>query len=178
MKDALAIHQWLLAHQIHHEIVRLPRTLTCSDDLPEVLGVAPGTCATVTVLEITIRGRTEPVAVVSAVGTPPSPQVVGALLGAREVTLASAFVVNSVTDYAAGLVCPLLLPDELTVIIDQRLMSGLGPDEYVHTVTGERRTALRLRAIHLFTLIGGKPLDLSALPPPRLTASPRPTGTA
>jgi prolyl-tRNA editing enzyme YbaK/EbsC (Cys-tRNA(Pro) deacylase) len=178
MKDALAIHRWLLAHQIHHEIVRLPRTLTCSDDLPDVLGVPPETCVGVTVFEVTTRGDTEPVAVVSAIASPPRPALVGSLLGAREVRPASAFVVNSVTDYAAGLVCPLLLPDDLTVIIDQHLMSGLGPDDDVHTATGERRTAVRLRAIHLFNLIAGKPLDLSVPVPLRVSTSARPTSTA
>lgn len=178
MKDALAIHRWLLAHQIHHEIVRLPRTLTCSDDLPEVLGVAPETCVRVTVFEVTLRGRTEPVAVVSAVIAPPRPGVIGSLLGARRVRHASAFVINSVTDYAADLVCPLLLPDDLSVIVDQRLIAGLGPDESVHTATGERRTALRLRAIHLFNLVGGKPFDLTAPSPRRLVTSARPMRTA
>ena len=52
MKDALAIHRWLLAHQIHHEIVRLPRPLTCSDELPLVLGVAPETCVHASVFEV------------------------------------------------------------------------------------------------------------------------------
>lgn len=178
MKDALAIHRWLLAHQIHHEIVRLPRTLTCSDDLPDVLGVAPETCTGVTVFEVTVRGHTEPVAVVTAVSSPPKPGALGALFGAQRVTPASTFVVNSVTDYAAGLVCPLLLPEGLTVIVDQHLIAGLGPDEFVHTVTGERRTALRLRAIHLFHLVGGKPLDLSSPSPRRMAASSRPMTTA
>ncbi|MBG0826954.1 YbaK/EbsC family protein [Planomonospora sp. ID67723] len=159
MKDALAIHRWLLAHQIHHEIVRLPRALTCVDDLPEVLSVDPATCVGVTVFEVTTRVGREPVAIVAPVGTPPRPGVVGAALGARRVRPASAFTVNSATDYAAGLVCPLLLPENLTVLVDDRLTRASGP---VHTPTGERHTALLIRADDLLELVSGKTADLSA----------------
>ncbi|MBO3750278.1 hypothetical protein J5X84_29710 [Streptosporangiaceae bacterium NEAU-GS5] len=165
MKDALAIHRWLLAHQIHHEIVRLPRALTCSDDLPAVLGVDARDCIGVTLFEVTTRAGREPVAVVGSVGAAPSLVTVGATVGATRVRPASSYVVNSVTDYAAGLVCPLLLPDGLTVLIDQRALDAFGQDDIVHTPTGERRTALRLRAFHLFTLMSGKAVDLS--PPAR-----------
>ncbi|NJP27172.1 hypothetical protein OHB01_09850 [Microbispora hainanensis] len=162
MKDALAIHRWLLAHQIHHEIVRLPRPLTCSDELPEVLGVSPERCLCVSLFEVSARGRTQEVAVVTAVNSCPGPADVGAALRAHRVTPASAYTVNSATDYAHGLVCPLLLPDDLTVLVDQRLLERADPDEVVHTATGERRTALRMPAIDLFDLVAAKPVDLSA----------------
>ena len=158
MKDALAIHCWLLAHQVHHEIVRLPRAMTCSDELPEVLSVSPETCVGVTVFEVTTRLGRDPVAVVTSVGSPPRPSVIGGILEARMVRAAPAFTVNSATDYASGLVCPLLLPDTLTVLVDERLTSGATP---VHMPTGERRTALRIRADHLLTLVSGKIVDLT-----------------
>ncbi len=158
MKDALAIHRWLLAHQVHHEIVRLPRAMTCAEELPELLAASPATCVGVTVFEVTTRIGREPVAVVTSVDSPPRPGVVGGLLGARRVRPASAFTVNSATDYAAGLVCPLLLPDKLTVLVDERLAGGT---ELVHTPTGERRTALLIRADHLLTLVSGKTIDLA-----------------
>ncbi|GLX01039.1 YbaK/EbsC family protein [Microtetraspora sp. NBRC 16547] len=178
MKDALAIHRWLLAHQIHHEIVRLPRPLTCADELPEVLDVPASRCVCVAVFEAVTRGVVEPVAVVGAVGTVPAPSAVAAALGADRVSAAPAFVVNSVTDYAAGLVCPLLLPDGLTVLIDRRLADGPHPEESLYTVTGERRTALRIRAEHLFSLVAGTPAGL-AMPRPRaLTTLASPMRTA
>jgi Cys-tRNA(Pro)/Cys-tRNA(Cys) deacylase len=165
MKDALAIHRWLLAHQIHHEIVRLPQALTRADDLPDVLGVDARDCLGVTLFEVTTRAGREPVAVVCSVGSAPSLVKIGSTVGATRVRPASPYVVNSVTDYAAGLVSPLLLPDTLTVLVDQRALDGFGPDDTVYTPTGERRTALRLRAFHLFTLVPGKAVDLS--PPAR-----------
>lgn len=162
MKDALAIHRWLLAHQIHHEIVRLPRAATSAEDLPRLLSVSPATCVGVTVFEVasevTARTAHRPVAVVSAVDSPPPPGAVAAFLGVRRVRPAPAFTVNSVTDYAAGLVCPLLLPDGLAVLVDGRLA---GSRRFVHTPTGERRTALLIRADHLLTLVSGKTIDLA-----------------
>ncbi|MFF5205213.1 aminoacyl-tRNA deacylase [Streptosporangium sp. NPDC000396] len=157
MKDALAIHRWLLAHQVHHEIVRLPRAMTSADELPELLSASPATCVAVTVFEVTTRIGREPVAVVASVGSPPQPGPIGGVLGARRVRPASAFTVNSATDYAAGLVCPLLLPEELPVLVDERLA---GSAEFVYTPTGERRTALLIRADHLLTLVSGKTIDL------------------
>ncbi|GII52216.1 hypothetical protein Pth03_06050 [Planotetraspora thailandica] len=161
MKDALAIHRWLLAHQIHHEIVRLPRPLTSSDNLPEILAASPETCVAVSVFVVSGKTGTEAVAVVGSVGDPPGAKAVGAFLGAERIRPATAFTVNSETDYADGLVCPLLLPDHMTVLIDQRLIDRIDPDDAVHTATGERCTALRLRAFHLFQLMSGKPVDLT-----------------
>ncbi|WP_111167126.1 YbaK/EbsC family protein [Spongiactinospora gelatinilytica] len=162
MKDALAIHRWLLAHQVHHEIVRLPRALTCAGELPEIMHADAAHCLEVTVFEVDTRVGLDPVAVLSSVATPPRPAMVGTLLGARKVSPAPAFIVNSATRYAAGLVCPLLLPDDLALLIDERLHRELPGDTLVHTPTGERRTALSLRARDLLTLAGGKRLDLAA----------------
>ncbi|MBB2912714.1 prolyl-tRNA editing enzyme YbaK/EbsC (Cys-tRNA(Pro) deacylase) [Streptosporangium becharense] len=163
MKDALAIHRWLLAHQVHHEIVRLPRAMTCVDELPEVLSVSPAVCVGVTVYEVTTRIGQEPVAVVTSVGSPPLLDVVGGVLGARRIRHAPDYTVNAATDYAAGLVCPLLLPDELTVLVDERLTGTAVP---VYTPIGERRTALLIRADHLLALVPGKIVDLTR-PGPR-----------
>ncbi|RCG30094.1 hypothetical protein DQ384_18310 [Sphaerisporangium album] len=162
MKDALAIHRWLLSHQTHHEIVRLPRALTCADDLPEILGVEPARCIRVTVFEVTTRNGRAPVAVVTTVADPPRPGAVGALLCARRVRPASAFLVNSATDYAATSVSPLLLPDELTVLIDDRLTEPSAADADVYIATGERHTAVRLRTLDLLGLTRGRYVDLQA----------------
>lgn len=166
MKDALAIHRWLLAHQVHHEIVRLPRPMTCADELPETLSAAPGRCLMVTVFEVATRiGGEAVVAVASSVAHPPRPGAVGGLLGVRQVRPAPAHVVNAATDYADGLVCPLLLPESLPMLIDDRLRADT---EVVFTATGERHTALSIRALDLLTLLPGKMVDLR---------SPRPRGS-
>ncbi|MFC5823199.1 aminoacyl-tRNA deacylase [Nonomuraea insulae] len=158
MKDALAIHRWLLAHQVHHEIVRLPRPMTCAEELPETVSAAPERCLMVTVLEVTTRvGREVVIAVTSPVSAPPRQGAVEALLGARQVLPAPAHVVNAATDYADGLVCPLLLPDSVPMFIDDRLFVN---DEPIFAPTGERHTALSMRALDLLTVLPGKMVDL------------------
>ncbi|WP_214411415.1 aminoacyl-tRNA deacylase [Sphaerisporangium fuscum] len=162
MKDALAIHRWLLSHQIHHEIVRLPRALTCADDLPAILHADPACCIRVSVFEVTIRGSRAPVAVVTTVASPPRAGAVGALLGARKVRPAPAFLVNSATDYAETAVSPLLLPPELTVLIDERLTNWQHPGDLVYAPTGERHTALRMKVLDLLSVTPGKYVNLRA----------------
>lgn len=166
MKDALAIHRWLLAHQIHHEIVRLPRLLTCSDELPLVLGVAPETCVHASVFEVWPRdGRgpggaaAVPVAVICAVSAALTSAVVAAALRAHRAQPASPFQVNLLTDYPDRLICPLLLPEGLPVLVDRRLFDRLGPYDVVHTPTGERFTVLRVRAAQLAALLPGRRVD-------------------
>ena len=160
MKDALAVHRWLLAHQVRHEILRLPRPLASASDLPYGLGVPPGACLAVTVFQAVTPLAEEVVAVIAAVDAPPAPGAVGAVCGARRVRPAPAFVVNAATDYAAGLVCPLLPPEHLTVLLDQRLVDSLGEADPVYTATGERHTALRIGATDLFTLADAKAVDI------------------
>ncbi|GAA2375541.1 YbaK/EbsC family protein [Nonomuraea africana] len=157
MKDALAIHRWLLAHQVHHEIVRLPRPMTCAEELPSTISVAPERCVAVTVFETRGRLGREVVAVVSTVAHPPTPGQVGRLLGVRSVRPAPAFVINAATDYAAGLVSPLLLPHELPLLVDDRIPNDGGP---LFTPTGERRTALRLHSLDLLRLLPSRPIEL------------------
>ncbi|MDF2710035.1 MAG: hypothetical protein K0R62_5687 [Nonomuraea muscovyensis] len=172
MKDALAIHRWLLAHQVHHEIVRLPRPITGADELPEAVSAPPGRCVAVTAFEVTGRMGEQVVAIVSTVAAQPLPGVVGGLLGVRGVRPASAFAVNSATDYAAGLVCPLLLPDQLQILIDDRLQPDAEP---IFTATGERHTALRIRALDLLSMLPGKIVDLRIPRPkgPRVAVASR-----
>jgi Cys-tRNA(Pro)/Cys-tRNA(Cys) deacylase len=163
MKDALAIHRWLLAHQVHHEIVRLPRPITCADELPGTISASPGRCVTVTVFEVAPRiGREFVVAVVHSLAAPPQPAAVGGLLGVRRVRVAPPHLVNGATDYAAGLVGPLLLPKELPLFIDDRLRPDTEP---VYSATGERHAVLAMRSLDLLTLLSGKTVDLRVARP-------------
>ncbi|GAA2674733.1 MULTISPECIES: YbaK/EbsC family protein [Nonomuraea] len=159
MKDALAIHRWLLAHQVHHEIVRLPRPMKCAEELPATIGAEPERCVAVTVFEARARLGREVVAFVSTVAHPPSPGQVGRLLRVRSVRPAPAFVVNATTDYAAGLVSPLLLPRDLPLLVDDRLTGDGG---FLFTPTGERRTALRLHSLDLLRSLPSRTIELPA----------------
>jgi prolyl-tRNA editing enzyme YbaK/EbsC (Cys-tRNA(Pro) deacylase) len=86
---------------------------------------------------------------------------------------APAAAVNAATEYAAELVAPLLLPEDMPMLIEQRAIDGLDVDHVVYTTTGEPRTALGIRAFDLFALCGGKPVDLPPTTPMRRRARSR-----
>jgi prolyl-tRNA editing enzyme YbaK/EbsC (Cys-tRNA(Pro) deacylase) len=180
MKDALAIHRTLLEHEKPHEIVRLPRAISSADELPRVLGLSPRRCLAVRLFSVRGGGdlhrprdlhrardlhRREGaehalVAVVVAAGVHPSSEAVRAAAGVPLAVPAPAGVVNAVTDYAAPLVAPLLLPGGVRVLVDRDVLDGASPDDSVHTATGEPWTALRLRAGDLLALCSGLPVAI------------------
>ncbi|MFI0356578.1 aminoacyl-tRNA deacylase [Actinomadura sp. 9N407] len=163
MKDALTIHRALLEREIQHEIVRLPIAITRSDELPRALGLPAGRCLATRVLACNDvqRGRRFLAGVIVTAGTSPPAEPVRLALGARLIRPARADLVNAVTEYAADLVCPLLLPDDMPVLIDEGVVEALPQDDVVYTATGEASTALGIRASDLCALNGAKPVRLS-----------------
>ena len=155
MKDALSLHRLLLERQTTHEIVRLPRTITRADELPKVLGLPPDRCLCTRVYADD-SGRLA--AVIVAAGTWPPEAVVAEALDVAAVAPARADLVNEATEYAAELVAPLLLPDDVTVLVDEDIASA---DEVVYTATGEARTALGIRTLDLLALSPAKPVSLA-----------------
>ncbi len=166
MKDALTIHRSLLEREIQHEIVRLPIGITRSDELPRALGLPPDRCLATRIFACNDvqRGRRFLAGVIVTAGTNPAAEPVRLALGARLIRPARADLVNSVTEYAADLVCPLLLPDGMPLLIDQDLPADLPLDDVVYTATGEASTALGIRASDLCSLSGAKPVRLSDRP--------------
>jgi prolyl-tRNA editing enzyme YbaK/EbsC (Cys-tRNA(Pro) deacylase) len=186
MKDALAIHRTLLEHEKPHEIVRLPRAISSADELPGALGLPADRCLAVRVFSASGDGDLPQVgilpgpgdlhrmddlhppegtertlvAVIVAAGVHPSPAAVRAAAGVRHAVPAPAGVINAVTDYAAPLVAPLLLPGGVRVLVDRDVLDGVSPRDSVHTATGEPWTALRVRAGDLVTLSSATPADL------------------
>ncbi|RAY14721.1 hypothetical protein DPM19_13310 [Actinomadura craniellae] len=160
MKDALAIHRMLIERGTRHEIVRLSRTISTAEELPAALGLAPRRCLT-TKLHTGDRAgdRGRLAAVISAVAGPaPDLDPVRRALGVRALRPAPAHLVNAATEYAAELVCPLLLPRDVPVFIDGRVLDDLHFDEVVYTATGESCTALGIRTIDLYTLSRAEPI--------------------
>ncbi|MGI8333368.1 aminoacyl-tRNA deacylase [Actinomadura scrupuli] len=162
MKDALAIHRMLLERETLHEIVRLPRAIAHADELPEVLGLPPGRCLATRVYAFSITSSVHRflVAVVVEAGFVPCHESVERALGAHSVRPAPADLVNGETEYAADLVAPLLLPESVKILIDQRIVDVVPEDGVAYTATGEPCTALGIRALDLFTLSGAEPVDL------------------
>jgi prolyl-tRNA editing enzyme YbaK/EbsC (Cys-tRNA(Pro) deacylase) len=143
MKDALDVHRSLLAREIPHEIVRLPRAVATADEIPDALGLDTDRCVAV---RIYVADEV-PVAVIVRAGTVPHP---GALLGAlraRSLRSARAEQVNALTDFAAPLVSPVLLPESLRVLAD----SCVGQHDVVYAATGDAGTVLGIASGALLT---------------------------
>src|SRR5438270_8098417 len=117
MKDALAIHRDLLARGVPHEIVRLRRIILTADELPEALGLPAGQCIAVRVYE----ADDELVAVCVPAGATPAPSALLHATGARRIGIAPVDRINAETDFAGGLVAPLLLTEHVTVYADAYL---------------------------------------------------------
>jgi prolyl-tRNA editing enzyme YbaK/EbsC (Cys-tRNA(Pro) deacylase) len=179
MKDALAIHRMLLERETLHEIVRLPRAIANADELPKVLGLPAKHCLTTRVYVVSPapQGAQHLAAVVVTAGVRLKTDSLLAPLGAHTVRPAATDVVNAATEYAAQLVAPLLLPDGMPVLIEQRVVDSLHVDDVVYTATGEPRTALGIRALDLFTLSGAKPVDLPPTTPVLRRGRGRRSGT-
>ena len=152
MKDALAIHRELLGRGVPHEIVRLRRIVLTADELPEALGLSAGHCVAVRMYDA--DGQLTALCVPA--GATPAPSAVLAVTGARRIGLAAVDRVNATTEFAAGLVAPLLLPGDVPVIVDASLASR----EVLYTPTGESGTALGIHARDLLTVTGARVASL------------------
>ncbi|NKZ05299.1 aminoacyl-tRNA deacylase [Actinomadura latina] len=167
MKDALAIHRALLEWETVHEIVRLPVAMAHADELPKALGLPAERCLVTRVYSCdgARRGRRFLTGVIVPAGERPAMEAVRRTVGARTVRPAHPDLVNAATEYAAGLVCPLLLPDTMPLLVDHRLADALNSDDVVYTATGEASTALGIRGGSLYALCHAKPVDPLDPPP-------------
>jgi prolyl-tRNA editing enzyme YbaK/EbsC (Cys-tRNA(Pro) deacylase) len=157
VKGALDIHRTLLGLDIEHEIIVLPRVVLAADELPDVLGVDPEQCIQVKIF----LADEQMVAVAVAAGREPEPEALLRTVRSQSVRPATAQEVNEATDYAAGLVAPLLLPPDVPLYVDARL----GLHDVVYTATGESGTALGIPTAELMVTSRARVVDLSTLTP-------------
>ncbi len=167
MIDALTLHRMLVESGTRHEIVHLPRAISSADQLPEVLRLPPSRCLAVRMYD---AGGMLTAVIVHA-GSVPSAGALREVTGTRQILPVPDDWVNLATDYAAGLVAPLALPDSVEVYADEDVVCGIDSDVVVYTATGESCTALGIRLLDLFTLRDAKP---AALTLPDEPASPCP----
>ncbi|GLZ14845.1 hypothetical protein Acsp04_50800 [Actinomadura sp. NBRC 104425] len=160
MKDALTIHRALLERETTHQIVRLPVAITHADELPRALGLPARRCLVTRVYTCDdVRPeRRFLTGVVVAAGDLPPAEAVRRAVGARLIRPARPDLVNAVTEYAAGLVCPLLLPEGMPLLVDQSVVNANPLDEVVYAATGEPSTALAIRCLDLYAISGAKPV--------------------
>jgi Cys-tRNA(Pro)/Cys-tRNA(Cys) deacylase len=157
MNDALTLHRMLLESGIRHEIVQLPWMIGSADQLPAVLALPAERCLAVRVYRV----DGEHAAVIVRAGHVPPLPLVCAVTGGRSVHPASEDTVSSVTGYAAGLVAPLALPDNVRVYADEALPGAFRADAgAVYTATGETGTALGIWLSDVLALCTAKPAAL------------------
>lgn len=143
MKDALDVHRSLLAREVPHEVIRLPRLVLSADEIPDALDLPAADCVAVRIY----HADDSTVAVIVRAGETPHPGAVLAALGARTLRLTRPDEVNRLTDFAAPLVCPVLLPDSIQVLAD----ACVGHSDVVYAPTGDSGTVLGIASRWLFT---------------------------
>jgi Cys-tRNA(Pro)/Cys-tRNA(Cys) deacylase len=159
MLGPLDIHRYLLAHDVHHEIVRLPRPAASAQHLAEVLGLAPRRCLAIH----PFHAMTADGDVLVLVLAPADVQLDHPLLTRQlaEVLLcqlgpsttfapAGADLVSGRTDYLAGHLAPLLLPPDVHVVATQGVFELAA--SIVYTATGDGGTALGIAAADVLNL--------------------------
>jgi prolyl-tRNA editing enzyme YbaK/EbsC (Cys-tRNA(Pro) deacylase) len=160
MKDALDVHRALLAQDVPHEIVRLPRVVLSADEIPEVLDLPIARCIATRMYVADDRL----VAVLVRAGQLPHPAAVLSALRARTLRSAPVEVVNTATEFAASLVCPVLLPADTTVLAD----ACVGHADVVYTATGDGGTALGIPSRSLLTVTRSSVAELCSPTSPTL----------
>ena len=170
MRGALDVHRELLDRDVPHEVVRLPSRLLSADDLPAALGLETG-CVAVRCYVVEQPWRSSFAAVLVPAGAVPVPARLLDALSARSVSPARPEQVNLVTDYTAGLVCPVGLPSDVEVLADEAVTAS--PTSY--GALGEGGVALGIRTSDLLQVTGARtaaltgdlPLRTIELDPPR-----------
>lgn len=172
MLGPMDVSRELLAAEIPHEFVRLPRRIASADELPDVLEVPPRCCVVVRVYE-TERGRS---AVLLPAGAMPVPARLARAAGARVTGLATPTATSLCTDFTATLVAPVCLPPDLPVVAD----AALGGSDVLYAATGDGGTAVKIRAADLLRHTGARvdTLTKPALAPLLVEESVPHTGVA
>lgn len=174
MMDALTLHRLLLDSGVQHEIVHLRNSISSADHLPMVLELPSKRCLAVRMYEAGGPGRDRAlVAMIVWAGRVPAIGELQRITGHEYIRGAAACTVNEATGYAAGLVAPLALPEEVDVYADENVVSGIDHDAVVYTATGEPRTALGIRLLDLFSLCPAKPAALGVTGPVPAQGMPR-----
>jgi Cys-tRNA(Pro)/Cys-tRNA(Cys) deacylase len=159
MLGPLDIHQYLLEHDVHHEIVRLPRPAASAEHLAEVLGVTPRRCLAIHPFHAPTTEGDLLVLVLAPADEEASAETLALALREllrdrlgpdAELSVAGAALVSRRTDYIAGHLAPLLLPPDV-IVFSTRGVLDLATS-IIYTATGDGGTALGIAATDLLNL--------------------------
>lgn len=146
MHGPLDLSRELLQAEVAHEIVHLRRRIDDVSELPEVLGVAPGSCVAVRLYDTGTGLVAALVPAYAAVAT----SALARATGATTVRATPRHEVSAATDYHPSLVAPIGLPPAVRTIAD----SGLAAQEVLYATTGDGGTALKIRTADLLAVTG------------------------
>lgn len=152
MKDALDVHRALLTREVPHEVVRLPRPVSSADDIAGALGLPAHRVAVVRLY----LADDQLCAILVRSGAVPHPVAALAALQAQTLRTAPPHVVSARTDFAPGLVSPLLLPPDIAVLAD----ACVGHTDVLYTATGDPGTALGIPTRWLLTTTSARVAEL------------------
>ncbi len=156
MIGAMDVHRELLAREIPHEIVRLPRVVLNASELPDALRLPPPQCISTRIYFV----DEVPTAIAVPALSTPEPRAILAALDAMTLRPATSEQTNELTRYAAGLVSAAMLPPGIPLFIDARIdMTGI-----VYLPTGDTGTALGISGMTLFGLTRGRLAHLVDVP--------------
>ena len=156
MLAALDVHRELLTRGVPHEVARLRGRAASADDLPRLLDLRTG-CVAVRVYDVVRADARSVAAVLVPAGSLPDPLALLEALDACTVRLASDDVVNDRTRYAAGLVSPMCLPEDVEVLAD----AALGESDVSWCAIGEGGVALGIRTVDLLVAAGARVATLT-----------------
>jgi len=163
VKSALDVHHELLARDVPHEMVRLRASVLAADDLPRALDLEPVRCVAVRCYVADDRFT----AVLVPAGAVPDPAALLAATGARALRPATDTEVNAATDFAARLVSPVGLPEDVPVLADD----AFGGEHVLYAPVGEGGVVLGIRPADLLRVGRARSVPLTrradpAGPPP------------
>ena len=165
------MHRELLAAGVAHEMVRVRGSALSADDLPLGLGADPDVCVAVRCYVASYddgpADREQFVAVLVHAGDTPDPASLLEALQAVAVRPATATEINTTTDYAAPLVCPIGLGPDVLLLAD----AALGSTDVLYAATGESGVALGIHTRDLLVAAGARATALTAR---RLAPAERP----
>jgi len=156
MIGAMDVHRELLAREVPHEIVRLPRVVLNASELPEALRLPPSQCVATRIYFV----DEVPTAIAVPALSTPEPRAILAALDAITLRPATSEQTNEPTRYAAGLVSAVMLPSSIPLFVDARLdMTGV-----VYLPTGDTGTALGISGAAFFRLTRARLAHLVDVP--------------
>lgn len=155
MRGPLDVHRELLAGQVLHEMVHLPRRVPTADEVPEVVDLPARACVAMRFY----RCGDQLVAVAVPAGFRPDLSALHRCLPGRPPPLpARPDEVSAATDYAAALAGPLGLPVDLPLLLDDALTDS----EVLYCPAGDSATVVGIRTRDLLAITGARTARLVA----------------